>query len=336
QPVTIVRGVRVEGTGVAQFAVSGSTLLYMPGTVSPEHWEPVWVDRGGRIQPLFEKPGDLYGARFSPDGKRIAFSRGDANQDIWIADVDRGTLTRVTLEPSEEFDPVWSPDGTRIAYASERRSLNPQVFSRPADGSGNETLIWKSDDAVIPQSWSPDGTAIACLRIGKDGGSDVWILPTGGNRSPTPFLHTTFMEAQPDFSPDGRWIAYASNESGRFEVYVRPYPGPGGKVQVSNDGGFEPAWRRDGKELFYRNGPKMMAVAVRPGPSGSFGKPIQVFDRSGLYSEANLERRLYDVSPDGARFVMLRAIPAGAPPQLRVLTGWTEIARRARPEGSQR
>ncbi|HSE63995.1 MAG TPA: protein kinase [Thermoanaerobaculia bacterium] len=331
QPVTIVRGVRVEGTGVAQFAVSGSTLLYMPGSVSPEHWEPVWVDRGGGIQPLFDKPGDLYGARFSPDGKRIAFSRGDANQDIWIADVDRGTLTRVTLEPSEEFDPVWSPDGTRIAYASERRSLKPQVFSRPADGSGNETLLWKSDEAVVPQSWSPDGTAIACLRVGKDGGSDVWILPTGGNLSPTPLLHTPFMEAQPEFSPDGRWIAYTSNESGRFEIYVRPYPGPGGKVQASNDGGFEPAWSRDGNELFYRNGPKMMAVAVRPGPSGTVGKPVQVFERPGLYSEANLERRLYDVAPDGRRFVMLRAIPDESPPQLRVLTAWTELARPPKP-----
>jgi Tol biopolymer transport system component len=330
-PVTILRGVRVESTGVAQFALSGSTLLYMPGAVSPEHWEPVWVDRGGRMQPLFEKPGDLYGARFSPDGKRIAFSRGDANQDVWIADLDRAALTRVTLEPSEEFDPVWSPDGTRIAYASERRSLYPQIFSRPADGSGNEDLLWKAEDAVFPQSWSPDGTAIACLRIRNDGGSDVWILPTGGNRRPAPFLETPFSEAQPEFSPDGRWIAYASNESGRFEVYARPYPGPGGKLQASNDGGFEPAWSRDGKELFYRNGPKMMAVAVRPGPSSSFGKPVTIFENSGLYREPNLERRLYDVAPDGTRFVMLRAIAAGSPPQLRVLTGWTERARQPKP-----
>ena len=331
QPVTIVRGVRVEGTGVAQFALSGSTLLYMPGAVTPEHWEPVWVDRSGGMQPLFEKPGDLYGARFSPDGKRIAFSRGDANQDVWIADLARATLTRVTLEPSEEFDPVWSRDGTRIAYASERRSLPPQVFSRPADGSGNEKLLWKSEDAVFPQSWSPDATAIACLRIRSDGGSDVWILPTDGNRSPTPFLETPFIEAQPEFSPDGRWIAYASNESGRFEVYARPYPGPGAKLQASNDGGFEPAWSRDGRELFYRNGPKMMAVAVRPGSPSSFGRPVTIFEKSGLYSEPNLERRLYDVAPDGTRFVMLRAIASESPPQLRVLTGWTEFARRAKP-----
>jgi serine/threonine protein kinase len=327
-PVTIVRGVRVESTGVAQFALSGSTLLYMPGAVSPEHWEPVWVDRSGRIQPLFEKPGDLYGPRFSPDGKRIAFSRGDANQDVWIADVDRGTLTRVTLEPSEEFDPIWSPDGTRIAYASERRSLPPQVFSRPADGSGDEKLLWKSEDALFPQSWAPDGTAIACLRIRPDGGSDIWILPTDGNRRPTPFVATPFLEAQPEFSPDGRWIAYASNESGRFEVYARPYPGPGGKLQASNDGGFEPVWSRDGKELFYRSGPKMMAVTVQP---GSFGKPVMIFEQSGLYREPNLERRLYDVAPDGSRFVMLRAIADESPPQLRVLTGWTKLARQPKP-----
>lgn len=330
QPVTIVRGVRVESTGVAQFALSGNTLLYMPGAVSPEHWEPVWVDRGGKTKPLFEKPGDLYGARFSPDGKRIAFSRGDANQDVWIADVDRGTLTRITLEPSEEFDPIWSPDGTRIAYASERRSLNPQVFSRLADGSGSETLLWKSEDPLIPQSWSPDGTAIACLRVRKGGNSDVWILPTDGKRRPIALLETPFLEVQPEFSPDGRWIAYVSNESGRFEVYARSYPGPGGKVQVSNDGGHEPAWSRDGKELFYRSGPKMIGVSVGPGPSSDFGKPVTIFENNDFYSEPNLERRLYDVAPDGTRFVMLRAIAAGSPPQLRVLTGWTELARRAK------
>jgi eukaryotic-like serine/threonine-protein kinase len=327
-PVMILRSVRVESTGVAQFALSGNTLVYAPGTVSSAHWEPVWVDRGGRVQPLFEQPGDFYGARFSPDGNRIAFSRGDANQDVWIADVARGTLTRVTLEPSEEFDPVWSPDGTRIAYGSERQSLMPQVFSRPADGSGTETLLWKSEDPVFPQSWSPDGTAIACLRIRNDN-SDVWILPTDGNLRPTPLLETPFAEVQPEFSPDGRWIAYASNESGRFEVFVRPYPGPGGKIQVSNEGGFEPAWRRDGKELFYRSGAKMMSAAVRPGSANPFGKPVTIFEKSGLYSEPNLERRLYDVAPDGTRFVMLRAIPVDTPPQLRVLTGWTELARRA-------
>jgi serine/threonine-protein kinase len=330
-PVTILRSVRVESTGVAQFVLSGDTLVYVPGTVSPAHWEPVWVDRGGRAEALFEKPGDFYAPRFSPDGRQIVFSKGDANQDIWIANLDRAILTRVTLEPSEEFDPIWSPDGSRIAYASERRSLKPQVFSRAADGSGNETLLWKSEDPVFPQSWSPDGTAIACLRIRNDGSSDVWILPTGGDRRPTPFLDTAFAEAQPEFSPDGRWIAYSSNESGRFEVHVRPYPGPGGKVQVSNDGGFEPAWRRDGRELFYRSGAKMMSVAVGSGSAGPFGRPVTIFEKSGLYREPNLERRLYDVAPDGTRFVMLRAIPEESPPQLRVLTGWTELARQSKP-----
>jgi Tol biopolymer transport system component len=328
-PVTILRGVRVESTGVAQFALSGNTLMYLPGAVSPVHWEPVWVDRSGQIEPLFEKPGDFYAPRFSPDGRHIAFSQGDANQDIWIADLDRATLTRITLEPSEEFGPVWSPDGARIAYASERRSLPPQVFSRPADGSGVETLLWKSDDAVFPLSWSPDGRAIACLRIGGEGDSDVWILPLEGDRRPRPFLETPFIEAQPAFSPDGRWIAYASNESGRFEVYVRPYLGPSSKIQVSNDGGFEAAWGRDGKELFYRSGAKMMAVSVRPGSASPFGRPVTIFENSGLYREPNLERRLYDVAPDGTRFVMLRAIPLESPPQLRVLTGWSELARQA-------
>lgn len=171
---------------------------------------------------------------------------------------------------------------------------------------------------------------IACLRIGASG-SEIWIVPLDDARRAWPFFQSPFAEAQPDFSPDGRWIAYASNESGCFEVFVRPYPGPGGKIQVSNDGGFEPAWRRDGKELFYRSGAKMMSVAVRPGSANPFGKPVTIFEKPGLYREPNLERRLYDVAPDGTRFVMLRAIAAGSPPQLRVLTGWTELARQPKP-----
>lgn len=184
--------------------------------------------------------------------------------------------------------------------------------------------------AVFPQSWAPDGSVIACLRIGASG-SEIWIVPLDDARRAWPFFQSPFAEAQPDFSPDGRWIAYASNESGCFEVFVRPYPGPGGKIQVSNDGGFEPAWRRDGKELFYRSGAKMMSVAVRPGSANPFGKPVTIFEKPGLYREPNLERRLYDVAPDGTRFVMLRAIAAGSPPQLRVLTGWTELARQPKP-----
>ncbi len=330
-PVTILRGIRMENTGVAQFAISRRILAYVPGGVSPVHYEPVWVDRKGGVVPLFEKPGDLYGPRFSPDGRSIAFSQGDANQDVWIADLERATLTRVTLDPSEEFAPVWSPDGKRIAYGSERRSQPPQILSRLADGSGAETGLWKTRDAVLPQSWSPDGRALACLLLNADGGSDIWILPLEGDRQPKPFLATPFSESLPEFSPDGRWIAYTSDESGRFEVYLRAYPGPGAKLQVSNDGGFEPAWGRDGKELFYRSGAKMMAVAVRPDSVGRFGKPVTLFERSGLYSEPNLSRRLYDVAPDGSRFVMLRAIPLASPPELHVVVGWTELARQPKP-----
>jgi serine/threonine-protein kinase len=326
--VPLLSGVRTEGTGAAQLAFSANgTLVYLPGH-SPNRapYRLVRVDRSGQARPLAFATGDYYGPRFSPDGKRLAFAKGEANQDVWVADLERGTVTRVTPEASEEFDPVWSPDGKRIAYCSERRSLEPQVLIRSSDGGGDEQFLFKTkQNAVVPQSWSSDGKVLAISRIGPPTSWDILTLELGEGAAalPRPFLVTPYFEGQPDFSPDGRWIAYTSNDSGRFEVYARPFPGPGGKVQVSTEGGAEAAWSRDGSELFYRNGDRMMSVPVRLGPELAVGRPAVLFERPGLVVLPEIEFRQYDVAPDGKSFVMIQLPDAQAPTAVPVLvTNW--------------
>ncbi|MGE5276438.1 MAG: protein kinase domain-containing protein [Acidobacteriota bacterium] len=328
--VPLISGIRTEATGAAQYAFSGNgTLLYLPGpSPSRASYRLVRVDRGGKVQPFAFAPGDYYGPRFSPDGKRLAVVRGDANQDVWIADLERGLMTRLTPEASEEFDPVWSPDGRRIAYTSERRSLEPQIFLRAADGSGEEEPLWKKPVAVFAQAWSPDGKVLALAEAIPGTRWDLWTLEIG--REARPFLVTPYFEAEPDFSPDGRWIAYTSNESGNFEIYARPFPGPGGRVQISTDGGVEPAWSRDGRELFYRKGDRMMAVPVRSGAHLSVGRPAVLFETSGLLALPTIEIRQYDPAPDGQSFVMIRLpdAQAPAPSPILVVNWFAELERK--------
>jgi serine/threonine-protein kinase len=331
--LTVLSGVRTEGTGVAQFAFSSNgSLLYLPGP-SPNRagLRVVSVDRAGRARPITAEPAAYYGVRFSPDGRRLTYSKGDANQDVWVRDLDRGTETRVTPESSEEFDPVWSPDGRRIAYSSERRADDPQIYIRAVDGSGEERHLWKGGDAAMSQSWSPDAQAVAATVLGPGKQPDIWIVDVEKGTS-RPFLATSHEEAQPDFSPDGRWIAYVSNESGRYEVYARPFPGPGGKVQVSTEGGMEPVWSRDGKEIYFRNRDRMMMASVRLGPELSVGKPAALFEKPGFLIVPFTEFRQYDVAPDGRSFVMIQLPDGAAPAPVPVLvTNWfAEVERTLR------
>jgi dipeptidyl aminopeptidase/acylaminoacyl peptidase len=178
-----------------------------------------------------------------------------------------------------------------------------------------------------PSSWSPDGQALAFLQVnGPATGFDIWVLRTADHKA-QPFLQTTFTETAPVFSPDGHWLAYMSNESGRYEIYVQPYPGPGGKYQISTDGGTEPVWNPKGGELFYRQGDKMMAVGVTTQPNFSAGKPRMLFEGPYLLSPQTFPN--YDVSPDGQRFLMLKATgQAQASTQINVVLNWTEELKR--------
>jgi serine/threonine-protein kinase len=282
------------------------SLAYVPA--GPVESTLVWVDRKGQSRPLSEIRRSFYfGPRLSPDGTRLAVSIStDGKDHIWVYDLERDAVNRLSSGAVGDYFPVWSPDGARIAYIS-----GGDVVWQAADGSADaETLLpGVLQNNFTLSSWSPDGSLLAFSKTG-DKLADIWLLSIDGETL-RPFLETAADESGAVFSSDGRWIAYVSNESGRYEVYVRSYPGPGGKSQVSTEGGIQPAWSRTGREIFYRNGDKMMAVAVATGPPMRLSKARLLFEgqfvgASGTYSYNVLGRATYDVAPDGEQFIMLK------------------------------
>jgi serine/threonine-protein kinase len=251
----------------------------------------VWVDRKGAEQPLSAPPHNYVMPRVSPDGQRVVAGIEEADGQIWVYDLSRDTLTRLTFEGTNNIDPLWTPDGKRIVFKGNKNRL----FWQPADGSGPPEELTKSElgPNSVPGSFSPDGQVLAFM--GNNPSDDLYTLPLSDGK-PQPFLRTSSNQTAPRFSPDGHFIAYASNESGRYEIYVRPYPGPGGKWQISTDGGGEPVWNPKGRELFYRNGNKMMAVDVTTQGTFSAGKPRVLFE--GRYVPTPRSFQDYDVSPD--------------------------------------
>ena len=233
-------------------------------------------------------------------------ARSGNEEKIWIYDLGPGVLSLFTTEPGRQFSPVWSPDGKRIAYTQLETGL-PRLAVRASDGSGEpELLTPEPKEAEFPGAWSPDGRLLAYISVGRRGSMDIWLLSPGDPRSARPWLSSPFRETGPAFSPDGRWIAYTSDESGRPEIFVRPFPGPGGKVKVSTDGGAEPLFFRDGTGLFYRSGEKFMTVEFRTQPPFAAGSPKVLFE--GRYTRGGQEDapREYDVSPDGKRFLLIK------------------------------
>jgi Tol biopolymer transport system component len=235
----------------------------------------------------------------------------------------------LTFEGNSNLNPVWTPDGKRIAFTSNKEG--PQnLFWQRADGTGGLERLTTSEYVNTPSSWSPDGQLLAFWEVNATTGWDIWMVRIS-DRKAQPFLQTPFNESVPRFSPDGRWLAYISNESGRYEIYVQPYPGPGGKWQISTEGGTEPAWNHNGRELFYRSGDKMMAVDIVAQPSFAAGKPRMLFQ--GPYERSPATSPNYDVSPDGQRFLMLKPANTGesAPTQINVVLNWFEELKRRVP-----
>jgi eukaryotic-like serine/threonine-protein kinase len=281
------------------------------------------------------------GPRLSPDGRRVAVTIEEQESQVWLYDLSRETLTRLTFGGNTNNNPSWTPDGKRIAFESSKEGpLN--VFWQLADGSGGLERLTTSEYVQVPHSWSPDGQLLAYIEVNPTTGYDIWMLrmgdPLTGSaqvRKTQPFLRTQFDEAVPRFSPDGRWLAYVSNESGQSEIYVQPYPGPGGKWQISTEGGKEPVWNPNGRELFYRTGDKMMAVEIATQPSFSVGKARMLFE--GRYRPTPVTSPNYDVSPDGQRFLMLKPSESveAAPTQISVVLNWFEELKRRVPTGTR-
>jgi serine/threonine-protein kinase len=332
--VPVVEGVLQASTGASQYSISASgSLVYVPGGVDSAQLRLVWVTRNGVEQAVAAPARGFAYPRLSPDGRRLAVGVADPGTQLWVYEFARETLARLTLEGDLSALPAWTPDGTRIAFTS--KSDGPlNIFWRLTDGSGGPERLTTSEYNHTPMSWSPDGQLLAFGEVNPDTGFDILVLRMG-DRTAQPFLRSPFNESTPRFSPDARWLAYASDESGRQEIYVQPYPGPGGKWPISAEGGREPVWSRDGRELFYRSGDKVMAVAITTAPGFVAGKPRVLF--AGPYEPTVFTVANYDVSPDGQRFLMLRRSEqaAAAPTQINVVLNWFEELRRRVPPAAR-
>ena len=333
--VHVVEGVlQSPVSGAAQYSIStAGSLAYVPGGVQSAQTKLVWVSRNGAEQPVAAPAHTYVTPRISPDGREIGVTIMEQESLTWLYDLSRERMTRFTFEGNYNLIPVWTPDGKRIVFESNKEGP-PNLFWQLANGSSGLERLTTSDFVEAPFSWSPDGQLLAFIELNATTGFDIWVLRLS-DRKAQPFLRTRFNETAPRFSPDGRWLAYISDESGRFEIYVQPYPGPGGKWQISTEGGMEPVWNPNGRELFYRNGDKMMDVDITTQPGFAAGKPRMLFE--GPYEPPPVPIVNYDVSPDGQRFLMLKPAEQtqGALTQINVVLNWFEELKRRVPTGAK-
>jgi Protein kinase domain/WD40-like Beta Propeller Repeat len=319
-PVPVLEGiVSNAGTGSAQFAVSDAgTLVYLHGPSLISAGIPMqWMDQSGKVAPLRPARVVWTNAAFSPAGERLAVQILATQSDIWVYDLARETLTAVTVDPAADVRPVWSPDGRDLAFGSARAdNSTTNLYLQRADGTGGAMRLTTGPNAQQPASWHASGHFLMFEEVNPKTNRDLMILPMEGDAvsgwkpgQPAAFLNSAADEQQAAFSPDGRWVAYTSNESGRDEVYVRPFPGPGGKWQISTDGGYTPVWSRTRHELFYGGGGANLAVRqIMMVPYVAAGDTFTA-DKPRLWTEPRFQARgpntrMFDVHPDGKRVVL--------------------------------
>jgi serine/threonine-protein kinase len=322
--VPVVPGVSSTTSGNAQVEVSHTgTLMYVPGGENVLAAPLDWLTRDGKTTPLRAMPANWSGVQIAPDGRRLAFAlTGAASQDVWTYDAERDALTRLTSDPGVDRSPVWTPDGRRLAFASSRSGGSTNLYWQRADGSGDATRLTTSPNVQVPGSWHPGGRVLAFQENRAQTGSDLLLLPVEGDEAsgwkpgtPTVFLSGPFTEQQPRFSPDGRWLAYESNESGTVEIYVRPFPGPGGKWPISTGGGTNAVWSRARRELLYvaPDGRIMVVLFAAAGDALQAAKP-RVWSETPIQIRPLLGASSFDLHPDGERVVMAPATAATAGP----------------------
>jgi Tol biopolymer transport system component/DNA-binding winged helix-turn-helix (wHTH) protein len=323
-PVSVLEGVDMNPVnGQVSFSASADgSIAYIPGVSGRDKRTMLWVDRKGATQTIPAPPRGYAAIRLSPDGQRLAAGITDGDPGLWIYELDRGTLTRLTTSVLNPYA-IWTPDGKRVTFRSA--ISNPfDLDWMPINSSGVEEHLITGEGLPIPGSWSPDGQVLAFSEQDPTTGWDIWVLNLEGDRKPRPFLQTASNEGGATFSPDGRWLAYQSDETGRDEIYVGSFPVAGRKWQISTEGGTEPLWAKNGQELFFRNGDKMMAAAVETKPTFAAGKPKLLF--KGDYAAGPFSfMPKYGVTPDSQRFLMLKAAePERYASQINVVLNWSE------------
>jgi serine/threonine-protein kinase len=309
--------VAVGADGMMKVALSATGVLMY---ATPETSQVVWVDRSGRVKPLREVTGSYSTPRLSPDDTRLAVAESGS---VWVLDLRRQTFSLLAASSFDRAFPVWTQDGSRVIYSDEN------ILWRRTDGSGiQEYLVTEPPGRKIPTSVSPDGRELAFMRLGAGTtGGDIYIQPLQGGGKPRPFLQSAAYEGGGQFSPNGRLMAYVSDESGRREVYVTTYPQPGSRWQVSTEGGTHPLWNPNGRELFYRNGDKIMAVTLSESPRFTASKPQLLFEGPFAFG-AGTTIPNFSVTRDGQNFVMVRVAP-GQEARIHVVVNWFEELRQS-------
>jgi serine/threonine-protein kinase len=334
-------GSYMANTLAGQFTVSDTgALVYLTGgAVAASDRSLAWVDRHGTSLHLPAPPRAYSGPRLSPDGQRVAVTTLGPNQ-VWSVDIARGALSPVTVDGQSDHG-VFTPDGKRIVFRSRAAGTEGNLYWKAADGGGAIERLTDGGRSQTPSSWSPDGATLAYMDEGESKGFfqfDIWVLSIG-DRKTRPVIHTAANEMTPEFSPDGRWLAYVSNESGRSEVYVQPYPGPGERHLISTNGGWQPAWSGSGRELFYVQGgavggggvTTLMSVKLATAPAFQAGMPEALFESADLRIPWG---RSYDVASDGRRFLLTlnKETPTNlAPAQMIFVQHWFEELKRLVP-----
>jgi WD40 repeat protein len=331
--------------GAAQFAASDDgTLFYIPGKGQETKAPIEWLNSAG-TKPLRATAADWTNIRFSPDGRRLAFDIRDAGQsDVFVYDWATDALSRLTNDPSKDAYPIWTPDGSRITFASTRGDkATANLYWQRTDGTGAPARLTESDAPQYPGSWHPGGRYLAFHQQSPEAALALMLLPMEGDEvsgwkpgKPTAFLNGPGMEGWPAFSPDGRWLAYSSSESGRLEVYVTAFPGPGLKWQISTGGGVHATWSRSRNEIFYLDGAgKIMSVPYTV--DGNMIRP----EKPKLWSAETVfarSSRDLDLHPDGQRFAIRKALESeigGVPDKVVFIFNFFDELRRIAPAGGR-